>query len=130
MDMNEMNSVWNGDSCRHSKNGGFQIFVLIGAAFPFWLPLLFALTCKMISWVNGNDFAAVYERNWGIELSSEWKEACRKKSDIGFHGDGFWYSIYENVSEASITEMHIPFMKEKNEGITEENRLFLAQRFS
>lgn len=121
-----MDSTWNSNSNKDSKNVSFQIFILVCAAFPLWLPLLLMLGYKITGWINGNDFAKVYERTWGIELSSEWEEVCRKKSDTGFHGDGCWYSVYENVSETGISDMHISFLKGKNESIVEEFR-FVAE---
>lgn len=75
-----------------------------------------------MGWINGDDFARVYERNWGIELSSDWEEVCHEKSDMGFQGDGSWYSVYENVSETRIAHMGIPFRKGNNEEILEEFR--------
>lgn len=99
---------------------GFQMFILILSAFPFWLPLVLLLGYKLIGWSNGNDFTEVYENSWGIELPSEWEEVYHAKSDSGFHGDGEWYSIYENVSEGSILDLHVPFWKGKNEEIVEE----------
>lgn len=118
--MNGMNSIWNGGSNKNGKSCGSQIFILICTAFPIWLPLVLFCGYQLARWINGTDFAPLYERSWGIELSSEWEESCRKKSDTGFQGDGVWYSVYENVSESSIAGMHIPFIKGKNESIIEE----------
>lgn len=124
--MSGMNNIRNRNSNRDSKNCGFQVFILICTAFPVWLPLLLILGHIIIGWINGDDFAKVYERKWGIELSSVWEEVCHEKSDIGFQGDGSWYSVYENVSETSIAHMGIPFMKGKSEEILEEFR-FVAE---
>ena len=122
LNMSGMNNIRNSNFNRDSKNCGFQVFILICTSFPIWLPLLLMLGYIIIGWINGDDFARVYERNWGIELSSDWEEVCHEKSDIGFQGDGSWYSVYENVSETSIAHMRIPFMKGQNEEILEEFR--------
>ena len=66
--------------------------------------------------ICGRDTAGTYERSWGIEISSQWQEVYYADSGASFHGDGEWYSIYENVSEVSIAELQIPFIKGKNEG--------------
>lgn len=104
------------------KNGkyGFQIFILLAAAFPFWLPLVLWLGYALMGWMGGRDSAAGYEKRWEIEFSSEWKEVCHADSGPSFHGDGMRYGIYENVSEGSIAELGCSFVRGKNGAVAEE----------
>ena len=43
---------------------GFQIFILLAAAFPFWLPLVLWLGYALMGWMGGRDSAAGYEKRW------------------------------------------------------------------
>ena len=104
------------------KNGtyGCQIFILVAAAVPFWLPLVLWLGYALMGWMGGRDSAAGYEKRWEIEFSSEWKEVCHADSGPSFHGDGMRYGIYENVSEGSIAELGCSFVRGKNDAVAEE----------
>ncbi|NBK91305.1 hypothetical protein D5278_04785 [bacterium 1XD21-13] len=101
------------------KTYGFQIFILLFAAFPFWLPLVLWMGSQLMGQICGRDTAGTYERSWGIEISSQWQEVYYADSGASFHGDGEWYSIYENVSEVSIAELQIPFIKGKSDTMVE-----------
>ena len=97
-----------------------SLLILILTAVPFLLPLVFWAGIRGAGWIHGNGAGKAFEQNWGVELSSEWEESCYVKSDMGFHGDGERYSVYEHVSEDSIAGLRLPFMQGKNEAIVEE----------
>ena len=100
-----------------------QIFILLIAAFPFWLPLVLWIGYGLMGQIGGEDTAGAYEKRWEIELSSEWKEVYYADSGPSFHGDGMRYSIYKNVSVGSIGDLGISLIKGKNDAVSEEVRV-------